>query len=249
MIGFTSVSLRPCSIEEVVAAAVKANAEIIEWGSDVHVRTHEEAEKAKKLCDKNGIKINSYGTYYRIGSFGEEWKNLCENASIMGAKYMRTWLGTKGSDETGEEEYQLLLEDARRTADIAKEYGITVCNECHPNTYNDTTESALRFLEDAGRDNIKTYYQSWYRTEESDKEKLFRTFGKVQDVHLSFSELDKFQQGYTEDKQFIEKILGWLKELDFRNGLIIEFVRNDDAEELIKDIERLKYLWERTKTK
>ncbi len=243
MIGFTSVSLRPYSIEEVVDAAVKAKAEIIEWGSDVHIKTSEDAEKAKKLCDENGIIINSYGTYYRIGSFGKEWRNLCENASIMGAKYIRTWLGTKGSDETSEEEYQLLLEDARRAADIAREYGITVCNECHPNTFNDTTESALSFLNDVNRDNIKTYYQSWYRTEASDKEKLFRTIRHVQDVHISFSELEKFQQGYAEDKRFIEKILGWLKELDFGNALIIEFVRNDSPEELIRDIERLKALW------
>lgn len=244
MIGFTSVSLRSCSIEEVVKTAAKAGVEIIEWGSDAHIKTVEDAKKARELCDENGIKINSYGTYYRTGCKDEaEWKKICEIADIMGAKYIRTWLGTKGSEHTDEKEYNNLLKDARHMADVAAEYGLIISHECHHHTYNDTTESTLRFLKDVGRENIKTYYQSWYRDETGDKDKLFRIYPYVQDVHLSFSELTKFQMFHKKDKEFINKILSWLKELDFSGGLIIEFTKNNSAENLIKDINRLKELW------
>lgn len=244
MIGFTSVSLRSYSIEEVVKTAVKAGAEIIEWGSDVHVKTVEDAEKAKRLCDENGIIINSYGSYYRTGCGDKtEWKKICEIASAMDAKYIRTWLGTKGSAKTSESEYQKLLVDARSMADTAAEYGLVICHECHPHTYNDTTESSLRFLKDIDRENMKTYYQSWYRDEAGDRDKLFRLFPYVQDVHLSFSELIKFQTFHKKDREFIDKILSWMKELDFKGSLIIEFTKNNSAENLINDTERLRKLW------
>lgn len=245
MIGFTTVSLRSSSIEENVAAAVRAGADIIEWGGDVHVKTEEDAKKAKKLCDDAGILIRSYGSYYRTGSEDhEQWLSVCRNASLLGAGTIRAWLGTKGSADTDENAYRTLLRDARFMADAAKEYGITVSHECHPNTYNDTTESSLRFLRDVERENVKTYYQSWYHDEAGDKDKLFRLFPYVTDVHLSFSELVKFQLLHKKDREYINKILSWLKELDFNGGLIIEFTKNNSAENLVKDIKRLRDLWE-----
>ncbi len=241
MIGFTSTSLRDYSVEEVADIAVKAEAEIIEWGSDVHIKTKADAELARALCAEKGIIINSYGTYYRIGSADEaEWKAICENASVMGAKYIRTWLGTKGSAETSESEYNTLIDDARRCADYAKGFGLTVCFECHPNTYNDTTESSLRFLREADRENIKTYYQSWYLDEKSDMEKLYKTFPYVRDVHISFSELEKFQMNGKKDEKFIDKILLNLRKLNFRNGILIEFTKDGKAENLIEDVKKLK---------
>lgn len=244
MIGFTSVSLRKYSIEEVVKAAVGAKADFIEWGSDVHIKTPEDARLAKKLCDENGIAINSYGSYYRIGSFNHiEWSNICECASIMGAKYIRTWLGTKGSAATTRKEYEKLLADARICCGAAAEKGLIVSNECHPNTYNDTTASALEFLSDIGRDNMKTYYQSWYRDENGDMEKLCSLFPFVTDVHVSFSELVKFQRFHKKDPDFIKKILCRLKALGFNGGIIIEFTENNNVADLINDMERLRELW------
>ena len=162
MIGLTSTTLRKYSLEEVADISYQARAEIIEWGSDFHVKTAADAEKAKKLCDERGIIINSYGTYYKIGCGDiEQWKNICAVSAVMGAKYIRTWLGEKGSAITSEKWYNALLEETRLMADEAAKYSLVICNECHPNTYNDTTESAIRYLKDVNRDNVKTYYQSW----------------------------------------------------------------------------------------
>ncbi len=245
MIGFTSVSLRKNTIEEVVKTAAEAHADFIEWGSDVHVKTPQDALKAKKLCDENGILINSYGTYYRTGSFDRAaWTNICECASVMGAKYIRTWLGTKSSKSTPAKDYENLLADARLCCDEAAEYGLTVSSECHHDTYNDETESSLKFLADVKRENMKTYYQSWYRDEAGDKDKLYKLFPHVTDVHISFSEMDKFQLLHKKDKEYINKILSWLKDLGFGGGITVESTKGDKPENLIKDIERLKKSWQ-----
>lgn len=86
-IGLASVTFREKTIEEIVELCKKAEIDCIEWGADVHVRTAEDAKKAKRLCDEAGIGISSYGSYYRVGNGNEiEWQSLCENARIMGAR-------------------------------------------------------------------------------------------------------------------------------------------------------------------
>ena len=87
-IGVTSVTFRNKTIEEIVEICKNEQVEYIEWGSDVHIKTQNDAQKARKLCDEAGIKISSYGSYYSVGSNNcDEWKLLCENAKIMGSLY------------------------------------------------------------------------------------------------------------------------------------------------------------------
>ena len=241
MIGFTSTSLRNYTVEQVVDTAVKSNAEIIEWGSDKHILTLTDAEKAGSLCRENGIDVKSFGTYYRIGSSDiDQWKELCEKAKLLGSTVLRTWLGFKGSAVTNDRDYALLINDAVTVCDVAAEYGLTVSNECHPNTFNDTTLSSLKFISDVNRSNLKTYYQSWYREESSDKEKLYKTIEHVTDVHLSFSELIKFQAFRKKDREYITKIISWLNDLDFSGNILIEFTKHNSPEDMITDIDKLR---------
>lgn len=241
MTGFTSTSLRNYTVEQVVETAIKSKSEIIEWGSDKHILTLADAEKAGNLCRENGIDVKSFGTYYRIGSGEtEQWKDLCEKAKLLGSSVLRTWLGFKGSAFTSERDYDQLVNDAVSVCDIAAEYGLTVSNECHPNTYNDTTVSSLKFISDVNRNNLKTYYQSWYREEASDKEKLYKTIVHVTDVHLSFSELIKFQAFRKKDRDYIVKIISWLNDLDFNGNILIEFTKHNTPEDMITDMEKLR---------
>ena len=125
-IGVASVTFRNKTSEEVVEIAKKAGVSYIEWGADVHVKTFADAEKVKKLCDENNIKISSYGSYYRVGSHKkEEWENICKNAHVMGADSVRVWLGKKDSEETSEEEYGNLLSDLEFMCDKAGEYNLS----------------------------------------------------------------------------------------------------------------------------
>lgn len=242
-VGFTSTSLRRYSVDEVVETALSSGAYAIEWGSDYHVRNVGEAKSAGVLCRENGIAVNAYGTYYHIGTGSDdEWKKICEIAAVLGTGNIRTWLGTKGSRITTEREYSLLVEKTVKMADTAEEYGLVISNECHPNTYNDTTESSLRYLKDVGRDNVKTYYQSWYRDRKNDMEKLEKLYPYLTDVHISFSELKKFQMFHRKDPEFISLILNRLKKLKFDGCVLIEFTSGNKPDNLIKDIEKARKL-------
>ena len=237
--GFTSTSLRKYSAEEVVRAAKESGACAIEWGTDFHIKNEEDALLAKRLCDENGIKIRSLGTYYRIGSgdFGE-WERLCRLAGITGAEYMRTWLGTKGSASVKEEEYAEIVSESLKLCETAERYGAVISNECHPGTYNDTTDSALRYIRDTGG-RIKTYYQSWYRDRTGDFQKLEKLLPYVSDVHVSFSELKKFQTFHKKDALFIPDMVSELKRRGFGGYVFIEFTARDKYENLVEDVKKL----------
>ncbi len=241
-VGFTSTSLRDYSIEDVVDTAVKCGAEAIEWGTDYHILTEDDACLAKKLCDENGIVIRSLGTYYRIGSSDVTgWECLCRFASITGAGYMRTWLGTKSSSKTDKNEYDGLISESLALADIADRYGTVISNECHHGTFNDETASSLRYLKDTeGR--IKTYYQSWYRDRKGDFDKLSKLIPFVSDVHISFSELKKFQRLHKKDESFIPDIINALKSESFDGYVFIEFTADNSPDNLIDDVLKLKKL-------
>ena len=130
-IGFISTTFRNIkSLEKVVETAVNVGAECIEWGADVHVTDIETAKRAKELCDKAGIAITAYGSYYRVGcANAQEWENTCKIAHTMNAKGIRVWLGSADSEKTDDATYNKLVNELKDMCDVAAEYGINVCPE------------------------------------------------------------------------------------------------------------------------
>lgn len=240
-IGVASVTFRNKTVEETVEICKKEQVEYIEWGSDVHIKTNDDAAKAKELCDNANIKICSYGSYYSVGSGKhDEWKLICENAKIMGAESIRVWLGKKDSEKTSDEEYKNILEDCRAICDIAKEYGLIVSPECHDNTFNNNTDSILRFIKDLERDNFRTYFQSRYFRMEYDLDRIDRTFEHILNMHVSYWDMKREQRFRKKDKNYLDTLLKKMLSKDFDGIVILEFTKNSDEKEFAKDIEKLK---------
>lgn len=243
--GFTSNTFRQVkSIEKIVEIARYAGADCIEWCGLGHVRTLEEAAHAKELCDKNGIAVSSYGSYYRAGSKNtQEWKLVCEIAAVMGAKYIRVWLGDKDSEITDEEVYVNLKEDICAMCAVASEYGIDVCPECHDNTFNNNTDAFLRLSRDVSCKNFATYFQSRYRKKEYDLDRIERTARHIRCVHISYSEQTR-EQFPKRDSSYINSILDKLISVGYDGDIIVEFtyplMKKGIPYFLKKDISRLK---------
>ncbi len=224
LIGFTSTSFRQIrNIEKIVKIASQAGVDCIEWGGDIHVKDLPSARKAKKLCDAAGIKICSYGSYYRVGSKNtDEWKRICEIASALGAESVRVWLGTKDSEKTDAETYEALVEDAKSICSVAKKYKLLVCPECHDNTFNNNTDAFLKIGNDVGCDNFKTYFQSKYKRLGYDLDRIERTMPYIESVHISYSEQSR-EQFPKINPDYINKLLDRIVSLDFNGNLLVEY--------------------------
>lgn len=240
-LGLCSVTFRKKTVQEIVDIAKKAGVEYIEWGGDIHVKTIEEAKKAKELCKDNNIKISSYGSYFNCAEYDEsKWTEICQITKEMGANSVRIWLGKKDSEKTSEQEYKTLLENTKKLCEIAEEYSLLVCPECHDNTFNNNTDAFLKIQRDINKDNFKTYFQSRYFRMEYDLDRIDRTFDFMENVHVSYRDLVKEQLFRKKDKNYIDTLLKKLREKNFKGIVMVEFVINDSEKSFYADIEKLK---------
>lgn len=240
-IGVASVTFRNKTPEEIVEIAKKAGVGFIEWGADVHVKTENDAEKVRRLCDENNIKISSYGSYYRVGSRKkEDWENICKNASVMGAESVRVWLGNKDSEKTSEEEYRNLLDDLKFVCDRAREYKLLVCPECHDNTFNNNTSSIIRLKEDLNKDNFRTYFQSRYFRFPYDIDRIEKTFDFIENVHVSYRDLKKEQRFRKKDRHYLDKLIMKFMSMNFDGIVIVEFTKGSEEKNFIRDVNKLR---------
>lgn len=223
--GFTSTTLRQIKdLEKIVDIAKRAGAECIEWGGDIHIKDIGSAKKAKMLCEKAGVRICSYGSYYRVGSCDEsEWQRICEIANAMNAKSVRVWLGKADSEKTADAEYRNLVEDAKSMCAVAAQYGLDVCPECHGNTYNNNTDAFLKMRADVGCDNFKTYFQSLYRRKNYDLDRIERTLPYIGCVHVSYFE--QFREQFPKlNLHYMDELLKKLSDCGYDGDVLVEFV-------------------------
>ncbi len=240
-IGLCSVTFRKKTIEEVVEIAKTAGVKYIEWGGDVHVRTTDDAKKVKNLCDKAGIKISSYGSYFNSASYDEEkWKEICLIAKEMNAPSIRVWLGRKNSEETSDKEYLELLENTKKMCVIAENHGLLVCPECHDNTFNNNTYAFLKIKNDLNQVIFRTYFQSRYFRMEYDLDRIDRTYDFILNVHVSYRDLKREQRFRKKDKNYLDTLLKKLIEKGFAGIVMIEFVSGDKYSAFLKDAEKLR---------
>ena len=240
-LGLCSVTFRKKSAAQVVEIAKKAGIGYIEWGGDIHVTTVEEACTVKSLCDNEGIKISSYGSYFNSIEFDEEkWVQVCKIAKQMEASSIRIWLGKKNSEETSDKEYRTLLENTKKMCDIASGYGLDVCPECHDNTFNNNTDAFLRLKKDLQKENFKTYFQSRYFRMEYDLDRIDRTFEFIKDVHVSYRDLKKEQLHRKKDIFYLDKLLKKLINKGFDGIVMVEFVDFDSERVFYRNVRKLK---------
>ena len=223
-IGFTTTSFRQIrDREKIVLIARDCGAQILEWGGDIHVKSVADALNVKAMCDAARIGVSSYGSYYRIGSEKQDdWQRVCEIAAAMGCGSVRVWLGKKDSQKTDEATYQTLVDDARRCCDMAAEYGLKVCCECHDHTFNNDTDAFLKIQKDVEKDNFRTYFQSRYRKKDYDMDRIVRTMPFIESVHISYSE-QRREQFPRYDGAYLDALLDRLLDCGFDGNLLVEY--------------------------
>lgn len=165
---------------------------------------------------------------------------VCEIAKKMEAPSIRIWLGKKNSEEMSDKEYRTLLENTKKMCDIASDYGLDVCPECHDNTFNNNTDAFLRLKKDLQKDNFKTYFQSRYFRMEYDLDRIDRTFEFIRDVHISYRDLKKEQLHRKKDIFYLDKLLKKLKSKSFDGIVMVEFVDFDSERVFYRNVRKLK---------
>ena len=239
-LGLVSVSFRQHTPKEILAAVREAGLSFIEWGSDVHAPTDDRKrlEDIAAMQKEYGITCSSYGTYFRLGQTPvSELDSYIRVAKLLGTDILRLWCGTKSGKDMTESERSFLLSECRQAAELAKKSGVTLCMECHKNTFTEDPDDAVWLMEKIKSDCFRMYWQpfQWQTAEENAKvaKKLapyaehVHVFNWKGDCKLPLSEA-------------IGEWRTYLGQMPAPRALLLEFMPNGTVEELKGEAASLK---------
>lgn len=236
-IGFTTVTFRKKSVDEILNISRRAGVRYLEWGGDIHVPPKDtgNARLVRAKCDDAGLAAVSYGSYYRVGDRDMRlFAANCHIAEILGAGSVRVWLGRKAGMEVTEEEFLSLCSETAAMADIAADYGLTVAFEFHRNTFNDCAGNTIRLLDCVGRENVRTYWQPF--SDENDLLNLKTILPYLACVHVfnwdSHCRRYPLEEGKARWQMFLSAITAVRRDCNF----LLEFTMGDSDECFIRDI-------------
>lgn len=241
--GLTSVTFRNLNPDDIIQAAVQAQLQGIEWGSDVHVlpgKLKEAADVARK-CRAAGLEVIAYGAYYKLcqGHSPEtDFGTLAETAKALEAPLIRIWAGRTPSALADDAFFQAAAEETRACCCIAAKAGLEVAFEYHRKSLTDCRQSALRLLKAVDCPNLKTYWQPNPEISVSENQKeLQAMLPWLRHVHV-FSWLpDNQRLALSEGNAAWQS---WLKDIPEEVWLSLEFVKEDSLSQFYQDAETLR---------
>lgn len=239
-LGLVSVSFREKTPEEILKEMKTCGLSFIEWGSDIHAPCNDikTIENIAVFQKKYGITCSSYGTYFRLGETPlEELKIYINAAKILGTNILRVWCSNKNSEEHTKEETKSLFLECKKAAKIAEENGVTLCLECHVNTYTNQKDAAFELMQNINSKNFKMYWQpSQYKTSQENIAYAKAIAPYTEHIHV-------FNWKGEEKFPLCEAVDIWKQFLDCFSGertLLLEFMPDGKLETLKQETTALK---------
>lgn len=236
--GLLSVTFRKLTPKEIVAHVQQSGLKVIEWGGDIHVPPGEVevAAQVAELTANAGLRVASYGSYYRVGSAPEgEFGRVLNSALALGAPAIRVWAGTVGSLEANAELRKHIAADARHIAKQAEAHGLTIDLEFHSSTLTDTVESALQLLEEMDAPNVRSYWQPPLKQSVEERvsglKRLLPWIANIHTYHWKNGGRMPLEEGAAEWSQYLDI----LRQTGKQRNVMLEFVRDNDPEQFQRD--------------
>jgi sugar phosphate isomerase/epimerase len=91
----------------------------------------------------------------------EQFRQIVERAQILGSKVIKIFVGTKGSEDLDEVEYEQSVAFLDQLVTLAGEHDLRITGEMHGKTLFDGVSSTLQVVETIGSDNFSVCYQPY----------------------------------------------------------------------------------------
>ncbi len=249
--GICSISLQSMSPQEVVDLVKKAGLNAIEWAGNAHVQPGDVALAAevKAMTEDAGLEVSSYGSYWKVvdpEGTPVPFAPVLESALALGTDTIRIWAGHKPSDAVSAQERAAIVEGIRSALEMAEKDGVKLALEFHANTLSDSNHATLELLNEIQHKNFYTYWQPiyWLTDSEYRMDGLRRLADRVLNMHVfhwMFSPGAGSWGESTDRRPLEEAAEDWKTyfgvELapEVQHYALMEFVRNDDPEQFLKD--------------
>lgn len=242
--AMTSVTFRSLSVDEVIKTVKNSGLDGIEWGGDVHVPAgnYELAKEVGNKTRAEGLEVVSYGSYYTVGkneNYIFEFEKVLQTALALGTKTIRIWNYHKASSLCSSEEFESAVAELKAICNIADKRGVVVAMEFHGSSLNDCATATKRVLQAVRVENLKTYWQPLFDFEQNIKDiKTLKDY--ILNVHVY-----KWVFGEEIERKLLSSAnQEWAKYVELIDDgvFIIEFTKDDDVDNFIKDAKTLRSL-------
>jgi sugar phosphate isomerase/epimerase len=238
--GLVSVTFRNKTPCEICGLCARAGLKSIEWGGDVHVPPDGgNAPEVARMCRDAGLEICAYGSYFRVGGSLDAFLKNLDAASALGAPAIRVWLGSKGSAEVAADGRASLLDGLAAICQKAGERGMIVAPEFHGGTLTDDISSVERLMDETREiENLRFYWQPRWDWPEAERLRALETVRpRLLHVHaFTWRHADGIERLSLADGETMwKKALARLAD----TRVLLEFVRDDGEEELLRDARAL----------
>ena len=245
--GILSITFRQLSWEQIVDLTAKAGLGGIEWGGDIHIPSGDiqRAEAAKRRCADEAILISAYGSYYRLGNSPEGFAAVLDTALALGAETIRVWAGAIGSNAAPASVRQSIADDLHRCCDLAAKYNLKIATEFHGGTLTDDIASCLNLLQSANASNARTFWQPPTEMDFAPAISTLRRLGPLlSNVHVfhwwpTSATRQPLSAGQDRWLEYLRVVAAQSRADGIPRFASLEFVKNDDVEQLIADAKTL----------
>jgi hypothetical protein len=234
--GLVSVTFRKLPPREIVSLVAQAGLDGIEWGGDVHVPHGDlaAARDVQRMTEDTGLRVLAYGSYFRCRP-GEPFKPVLETALALGAPLIRIWAGQLGSAEADAAYREGVVAQSRNAVELAEAHNITVAYEFHEKTLADTGESVVALLRSAP--GMQTLWQPSIDVDSPAQlhslKLVLPWLANVHVIHRDAATRVRLPLAGSERDWRI-----WLDTASAGNSnlaALLEFVRDDDPEQFLRD--------------
>ncbi len=239
-LGLVSISFRKHSPLEIVKAVKDAGLSCIEWGSDVHAPANapDKVREIAALQAEYGISCSSYGTYFRLTVTPmEKLQAHIEAAKILGTDILRLWCGpTKSGAYLTEEEKEDLFKACHEAERIAAANDVTLCMECHQNTFTERVEDTLVLMKEMYSPHFRMYWQPLYH----DPAKNIASARAIAPYSSHLHVYNWNDHGRSPLAEATEDWRSYIREFTTPRTLLLEFMPDDRLETLATEAAALK---------
>jgi hypothetical protein len=208
----------------------------------VHIRDAATADEAREATAASGLEVLSLGSYYRVGSFGD-FAGLADLAVRLGAPRIRVWAGELGSAEAGTDDWNAVVQDSRRIAELATGRSLEIAFEYHGGTLTDTPDAALQLLERVDRGTVRTYWQPAVGlSDQAALASLHRVLPYVSGVHCFSWWPEQERLPLSGRKQLWQSVADILRGTGRPVDMMLEFVAEDLPANVNSDAGFLNYI-------
>ena len=235
-LGLCSVTFRALPALDVARLAAAAGLETIEWGADVHApwQDPDQLTRVARLSREFGLRICSYGSYYRAGDDPDEQFAIVARAAVLlGAPRVRVWAGVRGSEQASPAERERVGRALQSAADLAAERGLELALEFHEGTLADTPAAVRQLLTDVDRANLRSYWQPPVGlADEAAVAGLREMIDLVSGLHVFSWWPDRQRRPLAERAGLWRSVLAAFEPLGGPPDTLLEFVPDDDPDRL-----------------